>query len=980
MASAAPFVFASFRGGVNLYDPPTALDVDQVVEANNVELTGAACSQRRRGNAAVDLPASVLAEKGVWKMYRHLPSADETASELWLLAGTPSITAFLSYKVFAVWTDVALIDTAEIAALDLAAYQFTTLHQKLYIPYPSAQDRLHVWDGTTLRRTGLRQPDPPTAVESGSAAPTGGYDGVRYMRVRFIKKSGAVILLRSEPSESFILSPDGTHAVAEVTRPALISEGETHWEYEASTDNANFYRVSTQAIGTTTFTDALPFGVGYAVGLTATGNGVLSETIGAYTLPASCKFIIVDNDRPLFLGSFDDAALGSYVTWAPPLLAPGVGNDERLALETDPFLSLDGSVGGEITGGTSCNNVVYVFKIGRTYRLTRTGQVAAAYEAELLSPTVGAMPGSIFNGTDPSGNPAVFFMDREVGPCMIGTGGLTKIGRDIRPIWDTHNTTTSAVVNIRGVFYPKSRQVLWAFATSTDVASETAPIPIGSLVFTGFGDSDAMKFLSPSGADLGQPLSVPPGAGIDGIVTLKPSYAYGIIGGGAPDFGSTGIGTFNSNFTFRAEAVTGGVGKGAARDDSNHFYGGGGSGSNGQIIRYDVDAADRTVYGPILPTGAGTTTSVLGLGVNGAGTIAYYCVSCNDPAAPTRTVVYGWSLLLNNDLGPFAVNGSGWTTDNNAIIALSNGEVLVGWKKAATGGYVKHYSAAGTVLHTYTLAGTNAAPTALTHGATDATFFVSYFNDDALTASGVTLTEITVATGVVVGTPFNPEDGDFEFDSAFTLVRTPPDVLAAPTGDPGTTKVLVLHLDELRFGDEGGTRGWTTFTGSPYENVTDMTLYSSNVNDNVGANTNLVPFMSRCDMGNDGITADPVVASQVGSTDLGENYEAVIRSRPMLLGQGTQQFGIRAATLVATASADTTIDFSVVRDLGLESNTVEDVSLAPSGAETHVFRALDNSHMSGCRAFQVEVRDATDNTGLWELQQVVLIPTPEAKQ
>ena len=65
--------------------------------------------------------------------------------------------------------------------------------------------------------------------------------------------------------------------------------------------------------------------------------------------------------------------------------------------------------------------------------------------------------------------------------------------------------------------------------------------PRGSLVFTGFGDATYMRFYSPDGVKLDQPVANPvPGTGVDGIVSIPTSDVFAVVGGNAPNFGTTG--------------------------------------------------------------------------------------------------------------------------------------------------------------------------------------------------------------------------------------------------------------------------------------------------------------------------------------------------------------------------------------------------------------------------------------------------------
>lgn len=640
----SPFVFSSFRGGLNLYDPPIALSQDQVVEATNVEWAGATLGDRRMGHTAITLPASVTALTGVWKMHRHLPSSDESAAQLWVLAATPNTSAILSYKSDASWTDVALIDTPTTTTAALPLYRFQTLHGKLFVTYPSASDRLHVWTGTTFRRAGLAQ---PAAAPSLANAGAGSYAGKRYFRVRFLEMSGTSILRRSEPSESASIIPVGTGSAVRITKPAAVSEGETHWEVEASLNNSVFYMVSRQVVGTTTYDDTTAFGTGY-------GAFTQSEDIGDYTLIPSGKYLIADEDRLLILGSWSDATKASRVQWTPPQKDPGFGSDERLKLSFDPFLDLNGYEGGEITGGCPGNGVIYVFKWSHVYRLARTGNPSQAYQAYPVSKTVGAIPGSIIEGLDNQGNPAIYFVDRIVGPCMIGTGGLIKLVRDIKPLWDTHESTTA--LEAHGVYYPFKRQLRWEFSVS---------------------------------------------------------------------------------------------------------------------------------------------------------------------------------------------------------------------------------------------------------------------------------------------------------------------------GVSGTSVGIVLHMDEMRLTQEGGTRGWAKWTG--VTGIHDMILYPDNVESGSARTTNLKPLVALS-----GAAGHHILQADTGTTDDSTAYTAALTTRPVMLGGGINNFGIRASSLIGTANVSATVNLSAIRDFGKETTkTVDSISLAAASTETYVVPAQDNFFGSECRAFQARIADPSPATGTWHLHQLNLIPRAE---
>jgi hypothetical protein len=143
---------------------------------------------------------------------------------------------------------------------------------------------------------------------------------------------------------------------------------------------------------------------------------------------------------------------------------PGVGNDERIPIDTDSFIDLNGFEGGPITGlSTGTQGYTYVFKRGHVYKLVRTGVRAQAYDAFVITKDRGALPGSVINGLDEQGRPAVYFLDSNVGPCVLGANGLQTCGSDILETWKRINLNAATVL-CRSLFYPAARQAHWWIA------------------------------------------------------------------------------------------------------------------------------------------------------------------------------------------------------------------------------------------------------------------------------------------------------------------------------------------------------------------------------------------------------------------------------------------------------------------------------------------------------------------------------------
>jgi len=446
----------SLRGGLNDTDPPHLLADDECTVANNVEFFFSSLGERRKGCETVDITgsgaetAAALTFVDSW-----FPQNDVVYPEYWILGATEGVSTNLARRTTAgVWTPVTPADAMVTTSPEIYQVASQSLNGKKFFAFRSAQDRLHVWDGSSLRRSGLAQPAAaPTAANQGVGAITGD----RYYRIRYIKKTGAVIDLRSEPSESVFIAPSGASASIRITRPALLGESETHWEVEASPDDANYYAIAEVAAGTTTYDDTTDLAVTDFADL-----GDLSEDIGEYLLLPSAKFLALDGDRLIFGGHFTDDTKKCQVGWTLVNNDPGKGNDERLPLSLNNTTFLDTTDGGELTGiHQVANGTWYIFKWSRIYKATRTGSPQRAYDIVTLSKTHGAIPGSIVNGADENGRACVYFTDPFTGPARIGSFGLQSV-LGITTAWKRTNLT--ATVCVRSLYYADHKQIRWKVA------------------------------------------------------------------------------------------------------------------------------------------------------------------------------------------------------------------------------------------------------------------------------------------------------------------------------------------------------------------------------------------------------------------------------------------------------------------------------------------------------------------------------------
>lgn len=451
---AADLTIASLQGGMNDTDPEHAIADDEAVLMENVELYHSTVGERRAGCTPMSLTSSGMTDEAVIAhLSQWLPTNSAIIPEYWAVGVTPGVSATIAKNIYTTWLEITPNDALALNVPDLYYIQSQPLSNLLFWAYRSAQNRLHVWDGTNWRRTGVAQPAPPTGADHGS----GSYATVRYFRVRYIARNiSTTVLRRSEPSTALTITPSGSGDGITLTKPAAINEGETHWEVEASTDNATFYRITTLAIATTTYLDTTAFASGYA------SQGPVSEVIGTYLLQPSAKYLSVDGDRLLLAGHWTDPSLQSTVWWTPVSADPGVGNSERLPLDFNNSRNLDGYEGGAITGISSATyGVWHVFKWSHIYQMVRTGDVTNAYNVVTLSKNRGAIPGTIIVGADRSGNPCTYFIDPELGPSRLGAEGLQVIiGLDTT--WKRVNLLADIVAV--GVYYADKKQIKWAIA------------------------------------------------------------------------------------------------------------------------------------------------------------------------------------------------------------------------------------------------------------------------------------------------------------------------------------------------------------------------------------------------------------------------------------------------------------------------------------------------------------------------------------
>jgi hypothetical protein len=545
---AQTFTISDLTGGINNSDSPTELPDNQVVDARNVDFRSGNVGAKRRGTAGIDMAGSAI-DSAVIALFRHTPTNSLFDDELWAL----DENGHLDRRVGDSWVgSVPLVNTNIVISPSNYLANAVSVHGKLFIAARQNEDRTLVWDGTVLRWAGFNQTPPPTVASTGSGTLT----GTRYYRVRYIEMAanGITILRRSEPSTSVSFTAPGTGLSARITKPSgtetntsLYCEGQTHWEIEASLDNVLFYKIATVAIATTTYDDSTAFSPGYATLFP------LSESIGRYIPPVAVKYVAVDEDRVMFAGSYFTQANDATVWWTPVNSATGVGNDERVPITTNNYLTLDGLDGGSVNAlvaGVAGN--VYALKHQRIYKLARTGVAESAYAPIPESFTRGCDPLGACAGTDENGLPCLYFVDSAAGLCRLGRTGVQDLARAIRRSWFGHNPNPAITPRI--IYYPALDQV-WYLLPASD--GDTVLSADDDEVLTADNDTIVTAPTVPLNLVM---FEVRKGGLIffDGIPGQALALAiYHRRDGFAPIFGTQSLPSGNGNFSYIHEGDTG---------------------------------------------------------------------------------------------------------------------------------------------------------------------------------------------------------------------------------------------------------------------------------------------------------------------------------------------------------------------------------------------------------------------------------------
>ena len=420
--------------GLCTTSPETVLPEGFVSDAENLELDDLCLLKPRPGTADVTLTSGpAYAIRRLWVEELTTSSTFSAQQALWAFArtsdGASVNDAPVAYRYTAAggWASVSLTDTAATSIPYVSAAKF---NGKVFLAYNSSANRLHLWDGSAVRRVGLVQPSAPTVANTGS----GSYAAtIRYYKVNFLLLSGTDVIATSELSAAQSFTPSGSGTHARVTKPTTVDSA-THWQVWASADDVTYYKISGQiVVATTTYDDNVA---------PASYDGDVPFTAGAFLPPPSCKFLAVDGNRLLLAGAHESttgtgevAPKANRVWFTRPLGATDVGDDESILITVDQryYVDVGGDQGAEITAMVSdINGTVYVFQQRGIHRLIATGQDDAPYRVERVARDIGVLDQqAVCIGDTEFGEQAVYFMD-VTGPYRLSQSrGLEWIGEDV---------------------------------------------------------------------------------------------------------------------------------------------------------------------------------------------------------------------------------------------------------------------------------------------------------------------------------------------------------------------------------------------------------------------------------------------------------------------------------------------------------------------------------------------------------------------
>ena len=402
-----------------------ALDAGQaVLEADNLTfLTDSFMSARNSFTTEVLTSAGFTGE--IQWLGRHV--TNDGVEELWAAAYNAGTVA-CARRVAGTWSAVTLIDTPN--PNKLTEMHSVTFNGKLFLAYDSAVNRLHCWDGTSVRKVGL------IVSGIGSAANTGsGSYAATARQYRFSQrlKVGTDIICESELSAVVSFTPSGSGTAARITEPTVVDSA-THWVVYGLVSSAgdvyNLYEELAETIYGSTYDDSTA---------PASYDGDAPPVLNSNIPPPSAKSLATDGSRLVMGGAWETSASAGQTTpasnrvwFSRVLAATDVGDDESVP----NGLWLDIGDAGNVTSLGTIYTDIYVFKGGSVHKLVPTQDPDGPFSRVLISENFGSVGQRLVaNGETEDGFSAIYFADDHA-VYRLAYGAVLPfsepVGRDMR--------------------------------------------------------------------------------------------------------------------------------------------------------------------------------------------------------------------------------------------------------------------------------------------------------------------------------------------------------------------------------------------------------------------------------------------------------------------------------------------------------------------------------------------------------------------
>lgn len=400
-------------------------DRSAVLEADNLGFLTDAFVSMRNAFTTEDLTDAGFTGEIQW-LGRHVTNNGD--EEIWAAANNAGTVA-CARRASGIWTPVTLIDSP--VSGSLTQMHSVTFNGKLYLAYDSSVNRLHLWDGTAVRRVGL------LVSGVGSVANTGvGAYVATLRRYRFSQriKNGSDIQAESELSAAVSFTPSGAGSAARITKPTTVDSA-THWVTYGLIGSAGdvydlYEEIQETAIGTTTWDDSTN---------PSAYDGDAPPVLTSNIPPPSAKYLATDGNRVVMAGAWEASGgagetfpAQNRVWFTRTLGATDVGDEE--AVPNQLWLNIGDA--GPVTALGNTYTDIYVFKLGSTHKLVPTQDADGPFSRVLISDNFGAVgQRCVTNGETEDGYSAIFFADDHA-VYRLAYGAVVPysepVGRDMR--------------------------------------------------------------------------------------------------------------------------------------------------------------------------------------------------------------------------------------------------------------------------------------------------------------------------------------------------------------------------------------------------------------------------------------------------------------------------------------------------------------------------------------------------------------------